>query len=106
VLQAVNPDGTAGRLHSNRIRNEERRETILNAVRDSARAVTQLPLGYAYHFEPASEVLAGLFRLVDLERKCCPFLTFRITVGAGNKSICLEITGPPEAKPVIADFFG
>jgi len=46
-----------------------------------------------------------LARLVDLERQCCAFLTFRITVVAG-KPICLEISGPPEAKPVIADFFG
>jgi hypothetical protein len=29
----------------------------------------------------------------------------RITVEAG-KSICLEITGPPEAKALIAEFFG
>jgi hypothetical protein len=43
--------------------------------------------------------------LVDLERQCCAFLTFRIVVAAG-KPICLEITGPPEAKAVIADFFG
>jgi hypothetical protein len=46
-----------------------------------------------------------LARLVDLERQCCAFLTFRIIVEAG-KSIFLEITGSPEAKPVIADFFG
>jgi len=41
-----------------------------------------------------------------LERQCCPFLTFKIIVEAGNQAICLEITGPPDAEPVIADFFG
>ena len=84
----------------------ERRETILNGVRDSALEVKSLPHGYAYHFESTSEVLAALVRLVDLERDCCPFLTFRITVEAGHQPICLEITGPTGAKPVIADFFG
>jgi len=34
------------------------------------------------------------------------FLTFRIIVATGQQPICLEITGPPEAKSVIADFFG
>lgn len=84
----------------------KRRRTILDSVRGAARNVTPLPLGYAYRFEPTSEVLAQLGRLVDLERQCCPFLTFRIIIEAGNQPICLEVTGPPEARAVIADFFG
>jgi hypothetical protein len=83
----------------------ERRRTILNAFRGAALDVTSLPLGFVYRFEPATELLAQIVRLVDLERKCCPFLTFRIIVEAGNQPIRLEITGPPEAKPIIADFF-
>jgi hypothetical protein len=67
----------------------ERRRTILDA----------------YRFEPTSEMLSQLARLVDLERQCCAFLTFRTTVAAG-KPICLEITAPPEPKAAIADFFG
>jgi hypothetical protein len=84
----------------------ERRQTILNLVRGAALNVTSLPLGYAYRFKPTSEVLAHLGRLVDLERQCCQFLTFRIVVEAGSQPICLEVTGPPEAKAIIADFFG
>ncbi len=84
----------------------ERRKTILDAVRNSVLDVASLPLGYAYRFAPTSEVLTRLAHLVDLERQCCSFLTFRITIEAGNQPICLEITGPPEAKVVIGDFFG
>jgi hypothetical protein len=84
----------------------ERRGTILYAVQNAALNVSSLPLGYAYRFAPTSEVLARLAHLVDLERQCCPFLTFKIIVEAGNQAICLEITGPPDAEPVIADFFG
>ncbi len=84
----------------------ERRKTILDFVRAAAIETISLPQGYAYHFEPTSEVLAHLSRLVDLERQCCRFLTFRIICEAGNQPLCLEVTGPPEAKPLIADFFG
>jgi hypothetical protein len=84
----------------------ERRRTILESVRDAALDVTPLPLGYTYRFNPTSEVLAKLVRLVDLERQCCPFLTFRITVPPDRRALCLDITGPPDAKPIIADFFG
>ena len=84
----------------------ERRRTILDAFRVAVLDVTPLPLGYAYRFEPTSEVLTQLVRLVDLERQCCPFLTFKIIIESGNQPIRLEITGPPEAEPIIADFFG
>jgi len=44
-------------------------------------------------------------RLVDLERQCCAFPTFRIVVAA-EEPIFLTITGRPKAKAVTADFFG
>jgi hypothetical protein len=84
----------------------ERRQTMLDFVRGAALNVTSLPLGYAYHFKPTSDVLAHLSRLVDLERQCCQFLTFRIVVEAGSQPFCLEVTGPPEAKAIIADLLG
>jgi hypothetical protein len=84
----------------------KRRRTILDSVRDAAIGVTSLPLGYAYRFESTSEALSQITRLVDLERKCCPFLTFKIVIEAGNQPLCLEITGPLKAKAIIADFFG
>lgn len=84
----------------------ERRKTILETIRKAALSVTSVPLGYAYRFEPTSEVLAQLALLVELERQCCAFLNFKISVDAGNQPICLEITGPAEAKAIIADFFG
>jgi len=85
---------------------QERRRTILDSLRGTVLNATPLPLGYAYRFQPTSETLAFLGRLIDLERRCCPFLTFRIVVEAGNQPICLEITGQAESKALIADLFG
>ena len=90
----------------NDVEMRERRRTLLDAFRRAALDLTSLPLGYAYHFAATSGVLAQIASLVDLERQCCPFLTFKIIVAADNQAICLEVTGPPGAKPVIADFFG
>jgi hypothetical protein len=84
----------------------ERRQTILNFFRQSLLKVRPLPLGLAFSFQPSSEVLTRLAELVDLERKCCPFLTFRIVVEAGDLPIRLEVTGTAAAKKVIADLFG
>jgi hypothetical protein len=84
----------------------ERRRTLLDSVRRAAIEVTELPLGYTYRFDPASDIVRVLGHLIDLERACCPFLTFKLIVEAGRQPIRLEITGAPEAKAVIADFFG
>jgi hypothetical protein len=51
-------------------------------------------------------VLLQLTRLVDLERQCCRFLTFKIVVEAGEQPIRLEVTGPAEAMSTIAELFG
>jgi hypothetical protein len=83
----------------------ERRRSILGSMRDAAMQVAPMPDGYSYEFRATSEVLAQLSHLVDLERQCCPFLTFKIVV-APQRPIRLEVTGPPEAKETIADFFG
>jgi len=42
--------------------------------------------------------------LVELERQCCPFLTFNII--DREPVIRLEVTGSPEAISLIEDFFG
>src|SRR5450631_1503180 len=84
----------------------ERRETILNFFRQSLLKVRPLSLGLAFSFPPSSEVLTRLAQLVDLERQCCAFLTFKIVVEAGDSPIRLEVTGTAEAKKVIADLFG
>ena len=84
----------------------KRRRSVLDSIRALAIDTTSIEDGYSYSFKPTSEVLARLFTLIDLERQCCKFLTFKVVVEAGNKSIELEITGPPEVKSIIADYFG
>src|SRR5262245_40419022 len=84
----------------------DRRRTVLDSIRNEAVEVIPLPDGYAYRFKAASQTLQALSHLVDLERQCCPFLTFKIVVESNGVPIRLEVTGPPEAKPMIADFLG
>lgn len=83
----------------------ERRQAILDSVRESSIRIEELADGFAYLFHADSNTLLRLAQLVDLERQCCQFLTFRIVVEP-QRSIRLEVTGPATAKPVIADFFG
>ena len=83
----------------------ERRRTVLDSIRESAIDITAIEEGYSYRFNPTSEVLSQLSNLVDLERQCCQFLTFKIVIEP-QQPIKLEVTGPPESRAAIADFFG
>jgi hypothetical protein len=83
----------------------KRQNTILEDIRKVTLAVHEIPHGYAYTFIPDSANLLTISHLVDLERQCCQFLTFKIIVEPAE-AIRLEITGPPEAHSVIADYFG
>jgi|SRR5688572_28142546 len=84
----------------------ERRAKILEPFRSNTHLSEVLPGGYAYMFDAGTDALVHVARLVNLERQCCPFLSFAIRAVAGDATIRLEITGPPEAKELIADFFG
>jgi hypothetical protein len=85
---------------------QERRQTILKIVGEAALASYAMPGGYCYTFKPQPEMLTQLAGLIDLERQCCRFLTFRLVAEAGQQPILLEITGPPEAVSFLADVFG
>jgi hypothetical protein len=77
----------------------------MDAFRKMRVSVTELQDGYAYSFGATSEALLQIVQLVDMERECCPFLTFKIVVEAGGGPMRLEVTGPMEANAMIRDYF-
>jgi hypothetical protein len=83
----------------------ERRQSIMDMLRKMQVTVTGLPDGYAFALPMTSEALLQVTQLVDMERQCCPFLTFTIVIEAAQGGMRLEVTGPGEAKKLIAEFF-
>lgn len=83
----------------------QRRRMILATVGSAAVHAGATPHGYRFRFAPAADLMAQLGLLLDLERHCCPFLTFTIVVPAGDEPVCLEVTGPEAAQGVIAEMF-
>lgn len=84
---------------------QQRRTTILEKIRHSVVEVTELENGFAYSFSPAGEQFKELTGLIDLERRCCPFLRFHLIVEPGGGPFCLEITGPEGTKDFLANIF-
>jgi hypothetical protein len=79
-----------------------RREDLLGGLVRRAEERLELSNGYRVRVAPAQEVLATIACVVDLERRCCRFLRFHITVEPDGGPIWLEFTGPPGAKEFLA----
>lgn len=84
---------------------QERRQTVLQKVRHSVMRVEELENGFAFFFSAEGEQFRQVADLVDLERRCCPFLRFQLTVEAGAAPLCLEITGPQGTKEFLLNTF-
>jgi hypothetical protein len=70
----------------------------------AAAAAERKPItnGFALRFRPKAGLVTELAHFVELERACCPFLTFRIDVGAGG-AISLAVSGPVAAQDIIRE---
>jgi hypothetical protein len=84
---------------------QERRREVLQKARRAVTEVKELENGCAYRFPTDEKWLTELTSLVNLERQCCPFLRFVITVEAEDGPTWLEMTGPEGAKEFLSDTF-
>jgi hypothetical protein len=84
---------------------QERRRIVLQKVRSAVVEVRELENGYAFSFPSAGDWLGELAGLIDLERQCCPFLQFRLTVEADGGPLWLEMTGPEGTKDFLVNTF-
>jgi hypothetical protein len=78
------------------------RKRLVDRLAQEATERRKLPNGIRLRFEAISGRVTELATFVDLERSCCPFLTFRIDAQP-NQPISLEMTGPIAAQPVIRE---
>jgi hypothetical protein len=82
-----------------------RRRTVLEKLRGAVLEVEELADGFAYSFSAEGNRFNELADMIDLERQCCPFLQFSVTVTAGHGPLTLEITGPEGTKDFLLSTF-
>jgi hypothetical protein len=85
---------------------QERKRTVIAALKASLQERVALPNGYRYKFEGSDGMIDSLTTFIKTERLCCDFFTFSLTVGAGNEPVWLELTGPEGVKEFIAEEVG
>lgn len=76
----------------------EQRRKVFQKVRTHVQEVKSLDDGYAFRFKADEDTFDELIRLIRLERRCCQFLQFSLTVEPNTGPVWLEITGQGETK--------
>jgi hypothetical protein len=82
----------------------ERKALIDALLARGLTGLTAIPGGVRARFMTGPEVKADLDALVELEARCCAFLS--LTVACADDAIVLEVSGAPEAQALIAQLFG
>lgn len=82
----------------------ERRETIAEQMHTTVLQVQELPDGYRFQYPGTSLVTVAEF--VSLEKLCCPFFAFQLTVEPNNGPLWFQITGREGVKEFIQDELG
>ncbi len=84
---------------------QERRKNILDKIAAFLIDSRELPDGYRFRFSIDDSILQNLVTVINLERKCCPFLNFKLSLEAGKDFASLELTGQQGAKEAVKELF-
>jgi hypothetical protein len=84
---------------------QARRKNYLEKAAESLIDSAELSDGFVYRFPLGESTLQNLAEIIDLERKCCPFLNFRLILEAGSDFVSLELTGAEGTKEIVKSLF-
>lgn len=84
---------------------QKRRTDILEKIGCRVAGSVELENGFSYRLPAEDAVLQNLIEIINLERKCCPFLDFKLVLAAGEDFASMELTGPPGTKQMLETLF-
>jgi hypothetical protein len=85
---------------------QERQRALYRQLHADVEEVVELEDGYAFRHSSDRAVLQAVAEFVALERLCCPFFEFGITVGRDGGPVWLRMTGEGEAKQILETEMG
>jgi hypothetical protein len=77
-------------------------EQLMRRIHASIRERNELRDGYSYKVDGKSVSLKDAAEWIGLERLCCPFFTFELSVTASQTDWTLKLTGPAGVKELLA----
>lgn len=71
------------------------RDQLIPGLFRRAEKTEEIANGIRFHFVHKPKLVSELATLIETERVCCSFLSFRLITEKGEGPIILEVTGPP-----------
>lgn len=78
-----------------------RRKRLLPSLSQRAEKVEDINNGIRFRFAHKTKLVTELAALIEKERVCRSFLSFRLIAEKGEGPIALEVTGPPGAAEAL-----
>ena len=85
---------------------QTRRATILALFRGAALTTEPIENGLRLTFPGDSAVLEAILETIRLERECCQFLRFELTLEPQKGAVTLTLTGPTGTREFLASELG
>jgi hypothetical protein len=79
----------------------KRKSTIIHELVEKIIMTEETDKGYSFTFNYSEEILFRLAEFVKLEKECCPFFDFNLSVPGNINTIGLLLTGPDGTKDFI-----
>ena len=76
----------------------ERRRTLVGALARAIVGRAELDHGFELRVDSAKLDLPALAEWIALERRCCPFLQFRVELAAGDGPVTITLSGGDGVK--------
>ena len=80
----------------------EREAGLLQSLACRVEQREEIENGLRLRFPAEETVLAWIAELIRLERACCPFLRFELTVEPAGGPFHLQLSGPPGTREFLA----
>jgi hypothetical protein len=75
-------------------------------LRHAVQERRELPDGYAFRVDTAQIATSQLVEWVELEKRCCPFFEFEVSLDRHNGPVWLNLKGPEGVKDFIPQELG
>jgi hypothetical protein len=82
-----------------------REQTLLHEFRAVFRDAEETERGFRFVLPEDPALLSRLGEFLGLERLCCPFLTFDVSIPAGREPVALHVHGEQGAKSFLRTVF-
>lgn len=82
----------------------ERKKVLKKTIFSQVIKKQESPNGFTYYFKDDPDLLAAVFEHVQIEKACCSFFKFDISILPFNNGFAVQISGSEDAFEMIKEF--